>query len=279
MKKKSNFLVRSISAIIFGAVMIGGVVWNKYSLLGLVLLINFLLLYEFFKLPIVKKSIISIVFPIFSTFILAIVISSNKAFIGSYSYQNIVQMVFAVSVLLIIPITFFVVKNEFLKTTGVIYFSIFYISLPLLLFFNLDSFAINKYSFGFKISLLAFVWINDMFAYIVGSKMGRHKFAPNISPKKTWEGVVGGTFFTLVSSYVFMILFKEIVWYHWIALAFIASFFGTIGDLVESKIKREINIKDTGSIMPGHGGLLDRFDAMLLVVPFYFIYIQLFKLI
>lgn len=122
------------------------------------------------------------------------------------------------------------------------------------------------------------IWINDTMAYVVGSMIGKTPFS-KISPKKTWEGTGGGAILCVVVIAILGSVIpaaKGVSVYHWIAIAAICAVFGTIGDLLESKIKRLAGVKDSGSFMPGHGGFLDRFDSLLLATPFVWAYVQLF---
>ena len=121
--------------------------------------------------------------------------------------------------------------------------------------------------------LLLLTWINDTAAYLVGSQIGKHKLFPRISPKKTWEGSIGGGVFTLILAGVLGYIFEEQSVVQWLILGVIVVIFGSIGDLIESMLKRSYNIKDSGTILPGHGGLLDRFDAFIFLVPFATVYI------
>jgi phosphatidate cytidylyltransferase len=121
------------------------------------------------------------------------------------------------------------------------------------------------------------VWANDTFAYLVGVAIGRTKLFERISPKKTWEGTIGGVFCTQGIAYVISIYFTGFAPVHWHAVALIVSVFGTLGDLVESMFKRSLGVKDSGTILPGHGGILDRFDGVLLAAPFVMAYLLLFR--
>ena len=122
------------------------------------------------------------------------------------------------------------------------------------------------------------LWINDTMAYLVGSLIGKTPFS-KISPKKTWEGTLGGVILCVISMALLGPKFSgepALSALDWILIALICSFFGTAGDLLESKLKRLANIKDSGSFMPGHGGFLDRFDSMLVATPFVWLYVQFF---
>jgi phosphatidate cytidylyltransferase len=122
----------------------------------------------------------------------------------------------------------------------------------------------------FALALFSFVWINDTFAYLVGITIGKHKLCPKISPKKSWEGFFGGLVFTVLASVAFHQFTVEILagfsLMKWIGLAIITVISATFGDLSESLFKRSLHVKDSGTFLPGHGGFLDRFDSILLVV-------------
>ena len=135
----------------------------------------------------------------------------------------------------------------------------------------------NQYSALFPCAILFSIWINDTMAYIVGSFIGKTPFS-KISPNKTWEGTIGGALLCVIAIGLlgnFIGVAQNISWQQWIVIAGICAIFGTIGDLFESKLKRLANIKDSGNIMPGHGGFLDRFDSLLFATPFVWIYLKL----
>ena len=119
------------------------------------------------------------------------------------------------------------------------------------------------------------VWVNDSFAYLVGKNFGKQKLFPRISPKKTVEGFLGGLFFACVASYFIANFTNTLSFTNWLILSIIVSVFGTLGDLIESKFKRQANVKDSGVIMPGHGGLLDRLDSIIFAAPFIFLFLRL----
>lgn len=124
-------------------------------------------------------------------------------------------------------------------------------------------------------SIFVFVWMNDTGAFLVGSLFGKHRLFKRISPKKSWEGFYGGLVFALASSFAFYYFFPDIEWYKWLGLSLVIVIFGTWGDLTESLLKRTLGVKDSGHILPGHGGLLDRFDSVTMAVPVAFVYIQM----
>lgn len=127
------------------------------------------------------------------------------------------------------------------------------------------------------VMVLIMVWMNDNGAYMGGSLLGKHKMWQRHSPGKTWEGTAIGVVVTLLTAVFVGPLFNgDIAWYHWLVLGLICSVIDTLGDLVESMLKRSVGMKDSGSIMPGHGGFLDRFDSLLIATPFVFVYLAFF---
>lgn len=125
---------------------------------------------------------------------------------------------------------------------------------------------------GILIAIFVLVWANDVFAYLSGTYLGKHKLFPSVSPKKTWEGTLGGLLFTLLFAALVFYITKELNLRDWLLLAIMVSVLSTIGDLAESLLKRNSGVKDSGTLIPGHGGILDRFDAALFVTPFVFLY-------
>ena len=164
-------------------------------------------------------------------------------------------------------------------------FAFLYIVMPMLMMIDL---GVNgryytqqsdlTYSALLPCAILFSLWINDTMAYLVGSVIGKTPFS-KISPKKTWEGTIGGALLCVISM---TLLGKNsasgsiLGWQHWIVISSLCALFGTLGDLLESKLKRMANIKDSGSLMPGHGGFLDRFDSLLIATPVVWLYIRLF---
>lgn len=151
---------------------------------------------------------------------------------------------------------------------------IFYIALPLALL-NVMNSDQTVHFLGFPAFLTGYfllVWFNDTAAYLYGKQFGKHKLFERISPKKTWEGTLAGLTVAILTAVGFSFLIKDILILDWIVLAILVVFFGIMGDLAESMIKRSLNVKDSGTILPGHGGILDRFDAIFLSAPFVFLY-------
>jgi phosphatidate cytidylyltransferase len=131
----------------------------------------------------------------------------------------------------------------------------------------------------FLLSLFIFVWVYDTLAYCIGSLTGKHRLMERISPKKSWEGAIGAAILTIVLSFFMHKIFAGLPLSvsQWMILSFIVTVFATAGDLVESLFKRQLQVKDSGFILPGHGGVLDRFDSILFVIPFASLYLILIK--
>jgi phosphatidate cytidylyltransferase len=266
--KLSNFWQRLLTGIGFVGIISFSVVWSPLSCMSLFLIINIFCLAEFFTLNKLNKLFLysgltvgSLIYILFSF------VAAGKLL------PEVLFILFPVVFLLFIPIIFNHDPDIF-RQIGLLLFGVIYISIPLALFIFSGFMSIEyHYSFHFLLAALILTWVNDTMAYVSGSLFGKHKFYEKLSPKKTWEGVAGGFIFTLLFSFVFSYFFKEISWTHWFFMSMIVSVFAFIGDLFESRIKRSLNIKDSGTFFPGHGGFLDRFDALLFVVPFYFLYI------
>lgn len=144
------------------------------------------------------------------------------------------------------------------------------------IFLTMIPYKDNDFAKFLIIGIFILIWVNDSFAYLVGRTIGRTKLFQRVSPKKTWEGSLGGMFFTLLTAY-FMAQYEPIVSpLQWVTLALIIVIMGSLGDLVESKLKRSAGVKDSGAIMPGHGGMLDRLDSLIFAAPFAYLTLNIF---
>lgn len=191
------------------------------------------------------------------------------------SYQKLV-LLFAPVVVVFIYELYRNKENPFLNI-GATVMSITYIVVPIA-FLNYTYFYGSLFpgpSYQFILAFFAFIWLNDTLAYAVGLLLGRNKLFPRISPKKTWEGLFGGMLFTLLAGWGCSLIFNSLSLFEWLGFALIVSVFSTFGDLIESMLKRDFEVKDSGSILPGHGGMLDRFDGVLLASPAVFLYLNL----
>jgi len=275
---------RTLTAIIFGAVMLGGILWNRISFSVLVVLMQTGCLFEYFRLvsPFQnysdgKKKIVFIVSIIACSAILLVVVFSQSDSLSA------IYGVFAV------PVFFFLLAAELFYGSEKPFLNgllnaaaAIYITVPMIFFYSLADAPFLGSTNGWfpdnasvPLGVVLLIWANDTFAYFTGSLIGKHKMLPAVSPKKSWEGFFGGLIFTLVTAWVLSEYFPKPDLIHWMVVAAIVVFFGTAGDFFESMIKREAGVKDSGNLMPGHGGFLDRFDALIFCLPFVMIYLSL----
>lgn len=154
------------------------------------------------------------------------------------------------------------------------FLGIIYVALPFAFFFAL-AFITGAYNHHLPLGFMLLLWSNDTGAYLIGKHLGRNKLFERISPQKTWEGLIGGVLSALIASGILAHFFTLLHGWQWACMALIIAVFGTFGDLVESQLKRSQNVKDSGTILPGHGGLLDRFDGLLLAAPSVFVFLKL----
>jgi len=262
---KSNFLQRSLTAIFFVIFLLSGVFINKYVFLGVFLLITILSLDEFYKL--LKKMTIE-------TLKIPGIIISSLFFISMFlvSYKMLPSEIFIIFIPIILILTLselYNKKENNFQRLAYTFFGLIYVGLPFAILIKFTTFGINQNGFNFAVLFGFFltIWANDTGAYIVGSAIGKRRLFERISPKKSWEGSIGGFLFTLISAYILSIFFKDLSLIQWIIFSIIIAIFGTYGDLFESLLKRKAQIKDSGTILPGHGGMLDRFDSVLLASP------------
>lgn len=141
---------------------------------------------------------------------------------------------------------------------------------------NSEDFSFNSsYNNHIVLGIFLLIWANDTYAYLVGSLIGKRKLFERVSPGKTWEGTIGSAALTFASSFLVAYWFPEVETKHWLVLSVISVVIGTLGDLAESLLKRKAGIKDSGRIMPGHGGILDRFDSLMFIAPFAHLYLSM----
>ena len=164
------------------------------------------------------------------------------------------------------------VQNLGFYLIGIFYLVIPIVVLNVLFFPDLN---MTSPSHNLLIGFFLLIWINDTFAYLIGMLLGKHKFFERISPKKTWEGTIGGAVFAILGAYALSQFFIDYTKYEWIGLGLMVIIFGAFGDLIESMFKRTYGLKDSGKIMPGHGGILDRLDSILIASPFVLLYVVL----
>lgn len=262
-----TFFTRLGSAIVFSAIMMVGLLWNEYAFIVLVALIQLLCLREYF--PLMKKIYPEVYWPSWLP-VLIQVISLGWLLMET----PVLNGVHFSKILLFVPILVLLFTTLSKKTAllaGMISLGgMLYIMLPMILLYSM-----RLQSIVIPLSLVLMIWMNDTMAYLVGSFIGKTPFSA-ISPKKTWEGTAGGALLTIGGAAIWGYYTPYYTMIDWMALALCAAVAGTAGDLLESKLKRLANIKDSGTMMPGHGGALDRFDSLLVATPFAFVYAYIF---
>jgi phosphatidate cytidylyltransferase len=271
-----NFIQRVAFGIIYLVIIIGSLFMGKFAFGFIFLLINLIALHEFYSL---SRS--SGAFPA----VIPSMITGGAVYILSFLVSS--HMADPVLLLLVIPFIIFIFilalfsdKPDIMKNTAISFLGIVYVSLPLSVINFLAFPTFNDYGYTYRIILGIFtlVWINDTGAYLVGMSIGRHRLFERISPKKTWEGAVGGAVLTLICALWLHLVMGVLERTDWVFLSLIVSVFGVFGDLTESLFKRSVGQKDSGKIIPGHGGLLDRIDSILFVMPLAAVYLCLSNL-
>lgn len=278
----SVFRVRALSALVFAAIMIGGLFWNKWSFFTLFFIIQIGCLYEYQKLVALIRvgyasisSIHKYGLLLLGTLVM-IRLGAVDISINDVSLPTIANwaMPFVLAAMLIADIAAkkFTIQNWALSLAGLVY-----ISVSLALVFQLKKIMSNTFigDWGFSIPLIliATIWANDTIAYLVGSLIGK-KSLSSISPNKTWEGTIAGVFISVLFVSKIMGMYLPIQEKYILMISVTAAIAGTFGDLLESKLKRLADVKDSGRMMPGHGGFLDRFDSILLACPFVWLILQ-----
>ena len=260
----SNLLRRIFSGIIFVLVFISAILFSGYSYIALASIFGLLCIWEFTKM-IAFKSVVSYIF-----FGLTIFLFFKRP--ESYGITGILIITVFSSVYLIYQLYAkkeIGYRNDRSKLGMTIRYVIFSLS-----FLVLIPFYKEEYQPYLILNILVLIWVNDSFAFLVGKNFGKRKLFESVSPKKTIEGFLGGLIFSLIAAFIiskYVTIFSPL---NWMIISVIVSSFGTIGDLIESKFKRQAGIKDSGNIMPGHGGMLDRLDSLLFVAPFVYLYIN-----
>lgn len=198
---------------------------------------------------------------------------------GFYFYPHLSELL-ALALIVIAVITLFKFVQELYLENGKLIFTVIYVTLPFSFALGLPSYSDLDPAKRFTnevFFLFILIWSSDSFAYFTGRFFGKHKMAPKISPKKTWEGFAGGVIFTLVLSFFIEKYFPELRG-NWMAVGLLVSIFAPFGDLAESKLKRIFGVKDSGRILPGHGGILDRLDSFIICAPVVYLYFILEKI-
>jgi phosphatidate cytidylyltransferase len=287
-------LKRTISGAVYIALLLTSILFSTESFIILFGIFLIITIYEFSNLVNLNK-VFSILFGTLLYSIIVLIGHYNKqttaflntTFKSEFDLQMDTQKLDMVLLAITLVISFkcilflFYDSVQTISTSSKYLYLLGYITLPFIFTIKI-SFGTNDYNPKIILGLFILIWTNDTFAYLVGKSMGKHKLFERVSPKKTIEGFLGGVVFAAFAGFLISKLYiqpnpefstKSIL--IWTIIALIVSIFGTIGDLIESKFKRIAGVKDSGSIMPGHGGILDRLDSVIFVSPIIFLFYQI----
>lgn len=266
----SNLRQRLITGVILLLLFLGFLFYSSGTAQALFVIIMLAMIYEFSAVSLAGvTSAFTYVFTSILGSIAMIILIVYRW--GDASYLLIINYICIVYILINVCLLLFA-KRTLLPKVPIIQ-SYLYITFPilLLLFWIKET---NDYQW-ILFAVFAMIWISDIAAYFVGKTFGKHKLFPEVSPKKTWEGFFGGGFFTLIASLVISQFILDISMLQWLIIALIIWLFGSVGDLVESSFKRHFKVKDSGTILPGHGGVLDRLDSFIFAIPIVLMYLNL----
>lgn len=260
-----NLLTRSTSGFVYAAIFITSILYSKESFILLVGIFGIFCIHEFGKLIQFKNIAPYLVF-------LGII----GLFYAEVFTQEVILVLLGLTLLAALQMIGFLYSKENTYPRNVVQkmdVSVRYLAFSLS-FIVLIPFIEGLYEPYILVYVLLLIWANDSFAFLIGKNFGKRKLFESVSPKKTIEGFIGGLVFSIITAVVIGVYSELLSILDWVVIAIITSIIGTIGDLVESKFKRQASIKDSGNIMPGHGGLLDRLDSLLFAAPFVYLYIQ-----
>ena len=272
LKSYSNLAQRVITALIGAAVIVGCIVFNEWTYFAIFFLICFLTLREFYALAGLDGMLVQKTFGTIcgmSIFTLSFLIEHKDI---SYRYYFLIfPMISCIYMIKLYK------KFERKPFTNIAYtfLGIFYVAVPYALL-NIAAFENGEYNFEIMFGCLFILWASDTGAYFAGTLFGRRKLFERISPKKSWEGAVGGAVLAFAFAILMNNFFHTLALWQWLCIAAIIIVGGTFGDLIESLLKRSIEIKDSGTSLPGHGGFLDRFDGLLISAPFIVAFLEIF---
>jgi phosphatidate cytidylyltransferase len=265
----TNLVKRSLSGALFVAVIIGSILLGSIVFAGVFSIVCALAVHEFHKITNHKQDVeVSLWLPIIGSLILFI-----SSYVSASGLINLpIYIVYGSYMILAFVIELFRQKPNPVHNWAYFLLGQIMVALP----FSLLSyiyFIDNQTNALLLLSIFITIWVNDSFAYLFGVSFGKHRLFERVSPKKSWEGFMGGAIGALLSGYVFSMYFNQFSLFEWILMSELIIIFATLGDLIESLLKRTLDVKDSGNAIPGHGGLLDRFDSMLMVVPVVYLYL------
>jgi phosphatidate cytidylyltransferase len=255
-----------------GAVVIlGALYWNEWTYFAVFFIICGLSIWEFYQLLGLDGNL-----PLrtFGT-INGLILFTLTFMVEKYKLNPDLYFLVFISASGVYFIKLYVKKDDKpFRNIAYTFLGIIYVAVPFALL-NMTVFINHHYSYQVIIGALFILWASDTGAYFSGRAFGKHKLFVRVSPKKTWEGSIGGSLLAILVGYLISLVFKDLQIWQWICTAVIIAVAGTYGDLVESLFKRSIQIKDSGNTIPGHGGFLDRFDSLLLAAPFIVAFVRL----
>lgn len=271
-----NLVVRTLSGLVLAAVMLGAIAWSQWSFGALLLLLLVAGMIEFYALAEKQgntpQKVVGLVAGIVLFLLNFAFVSDDIEILGGANQAFACGLAF---LLLLLPAMFIceLYRRQENPASGIgtTLMGICYVALPLALMCYIPIIGTEAWSPWVMIAYVFIIWANDVFAYLVGMSVGRHRLCERLSPKKSWEGFFGGIAGAVGMGILAAYVLEAGMW-AWAGLALVAAVSGVLGDLVESMFKRAAGVKDSGKLIPGHGGVLDRFDAMLLSAPFVFVY-------
>jgi len=269
-----ELITRTLTGAVFLVLILGSIVWSPYAFFTVVGIFSMIGLFEFLRLFYPGQTIYQhLIFYISGIFIYLI---TGLIGIGVFDVR---MMIFVLILFYLIVVLELFRKDSSWDRIGVYFAGFIYVAVSFGLLnalYYMGNQSGDIFFPGVLLGIFLLTWSNDVFAYLTGSAIGRTKLFERHSPKKTWEGFFGGLIFAMGMAWVLAQYFTQLTEIQWIITAAIVVVFGTLGDLAESLLKRNKGVKDSGTIFPGHGGVLDRFDAVLFATPFVFLYISFF---
>ena len=272
--KLKDIIVRAGSGITFILFVLIGILGGKYFFLSIFGIILALGLYEFYRM--VEKDTSHDISKLFNVFSGVLIFFTTFIFVEGYGAYYFFATVL-IYLLCLFASAIHIKRHDILHSIINSAFGQLYLTLPmcllLLIGYQFQPLT-DSYDSTLILAIFVMIWVNDTAAFFFGSLIGKHRFIERISPKKTIEGLIFGLFFTIITGLVFSRYHLEFSTFFWVGFAIIVSIFGTLGDLFESLIKRTYNVKDSGDLLPGHGGILDRIDSLLLEIPAIYLYLM-----
>lgn len=267
----NNFVKRTLSGFLFVVLIIGSILLSQFAFAAIFSIICGWTVREFHTLTNQQSDVKINVWTATAGAVLLFITSFLYAS-GTVRYP--IFSIYGFYVVLILISELYRQKSNPINNWAYFILGQVFVALPFSLLNFIAFIDESQYKPIILLAVFVTIWVNDTGAYLVGVTFGKHRLFERISPKKSWEGFAGGALAALLSGYIFSLLIPEICLLNWFIFSEIIVIFGTYGDLIESLLKRTVHVKDSGNAIPGHGGLLDRFDSMLLAAPVVFIFLS-----